>query len=88
MMSILFLGYDFRKEGIFVDWHNVKAFIVEKTGIAADAVETDTTFSSLLLDPLDIVELVMDLEDEFDIAIVEEAPFETVGDLAKCVMAN
>ena len=45
-------------------------------------VTPDTTFESLELDSLDLTQLVMDLEDEFDGVTIEVSEsIKTVGDL-------
>lgn len=48
-----------------------------------DGFDPDSTFEELYLDSLDIVELVMDLEDEFNISISDDDAdeFRTVGQL-------
>ncbi|HJE19714.1 acyl carrier protein [Aliicoccus persicus] len=61
----------------------VKAIIVDKLGIDEDKVTTDASFKDDLgADSLDIAELVMELEDEFDMEIPDEEAEKivTVGD--------
>ena len=51
-------------------FEKVKAIIVEQLGVAETAVEMDASFiDDLGADSLDIVELVMALEEEFDLEI-------------------
>lgn len=51
----------------------ITAVVVEKLGVEADKVNNDSSFvDDLGADSLDRVELVMALEDEFDIEIPEE----------------
>ncbi len=51
----------------------VKEIIVEQLGVDADQVTTDASFvDDLGADSLDTVELVMALEEEFDIEIPDE----------------
>ena len=51
-------------------FEKVKAIIVEQLGVAETAVEMEASFiDDLGADSLDIVELVMALEEEFDIEI-------------------
>jgi acyl carrier protein len=51
----------------------VKEIIVDKLGVDADQVVTDASFvDDLGADSLDTVELVMALEDEFDIEIPDQ----------------
>ncbi len=61
----------------------VKAIIVDKLGIDEDKVTRDASFKDDLgADSLDIAELVMELEDEFDMEIPDEEAekITTVGD--------
>lgn len=44
-------------------------------------VTADTTFESLNLDSLDTVDLVMNLEDEFEVTLEMNENVKTIGDL-------
>ena len=62
--------------------HKVKEIIIEKLGVDAEKVTDDASFvEDLGADSLDTVELVMDLEEEFDLEIPDEEAEEltTVG---------
>ncbi len=51
----------------------VKSIIVEQLGVAAEEVTTEASFiEDLGADSLDIVELIMALEDEYDMEIPDE----------------
>lgn len=50
----------------------VKAIIVEQLGVNEEEVTLKTTFEDLNADSLDIVELIMALEEEFDLEIPDE----------------
>ena len=60
------------------------ALIAEQFGVDADTITADTTFvDELGADSVDLVELVMAMEEEFDIGEVEEdevSELKTVGD--------
>ncbi|MBR6417649.1 MAG: acyl carrier protein [Bacteroidales bacterium] len=61
----------------------VKALIVEKLGVDEKDVTPEASFTNDLgADSLDIVELIMDLEKEFDVTIpeTEAENIATVGD--------
>ncbi|MCC6953567.1 MAG: acyl carrier protein [Deltaproteobacteria bacterium] len=61
----------------------VKSIIVEQLGVPAEEVTDDASFiEDLGADSLDIVELIMALEEEYDIEIPDEdaEKIQTVGD--------
>ena len=65
----------------------VKAIVSEQLEVAAEKLTTETTFEEIDADSLDIVELVMALEEEFDLEIsdheIEE--IKTLGDIIKFI---
>lgn len=69
----------------------VKEIIIEQLGVAEDAVKEDAAFiDDLGADSLDIVELIMALEEEFDIEIpdTEAEKIVTVGDAVEYIKEN
>jgi len=72
-------------------FEKVKGIIVEQLGANADAVKLDASFiDDLGADSLDIVELVMALEEEFDIEIPDgdAEKVVTVGDVVDYIKEN
>ena len=69
-----------------------KEIIIEQLGLEEEVVITATTslMADLEADSLDAVEIVMALEDEFDIEIPDEdaEKFTNIGDIAKYVEAK
>ncbi len=69
-----------------------KAIVIEQLGLEEDVVITEKTslMVDLEADSLDAVEVIMALEDEFDIEIPDEdaEKFENIGDIAKYVEAR
>ena len=67
----------------------VKALIVEKLGVdASEVVETASFTNDLGADSLDIVEIIMDFEKEFNIEISDDEAgdnIQTVGDAIKFI---
>jgi acyl carrier protein len=50
----------------------LRSLLSERLGVAAEDIEPGETFSELGADSLDTVELVMELEEEFDIHVPDE----------------
>ena len=59
--------------------------IVDAKGIDPDTIHYSSTFKDLNVDSLDIAEMVMNLEDEFDITIELEEGIATVQDLVNLI---
>ncbi|GHV05915.1 acyl carrier protein [Campylobacterota bacterium] len=63
---------------------DVKAIVVEQLNVSADEVKEESKFvEDLGADSLDVVELVMELEEKFDVEIPDEhaEKIKTVGDV-------
>ncbi len=72
---------------------NVQAKVVEaiaELGPDADQITPETTFDSLDVDSLDLVEVTQVIEDEFGVAVSNEeaAKMSTVGDAIDYVVAQ
>ena len=66
----------------------IKKIIVDQLGVDESAVEMETNLmKDLEADSLDAVEIIMAIEDQFEIEIPDEdaEKFQTVGDLVKYV---
>lgn len=59
----------------------LKEILQENLNIEPEAVTEDSTFDSLNVDSLDMVELVCELEDRLDIDFGDPEGLETVADL-------
>lgn len=66
-------------------FEKIKELLAEHLDIDADTITEDTTFEDLDVDSLDTVEIIMEIEDEFDIKIEYENVGKTVGSLADYV---
>ena len=72
-------------------FEKVRDIVVEQLGVEADEVSIDSTFiDDLGADSLDIVELVMAFEEEFNIEIPDEAAekIKTVQDVVTYIDQN
>ncbi len=65
----------------------VRSLIVEQLDVDEEKVTTETTFEDIDADSLDVVELVMALEEEFDLEIADEEVenIKTVGDIVSYI---
>lgn len=66
-----------------MEFEKIRDFLVEQLGIDEDAITMDASFEDDLgADSLDLVELVMALEEEYDVEIDDEEAekLKTVGD--------
>lgn len=59
--------------------------LAEYKGIEAGAITPETTFTELELDSLDRVELIMSLEEAFQVQIDVETSLESVRDLVAII---
>ena len=59
----------------------VKKILKENNGVDTSAVAESTTFEQIKLDSLDVVDLIMVLEEKFNISIEQNQSLKTVGDL-------
>ncbi|AFM42535.1 acyl carrier protein [Desulfosporosinus acidiphilus SJ4] len=73
--------------GVF---EQVKAIVVEQLGVDEATVTQETSFEELNADSLDIVELIMALEEAFDMDIPDEEAekIRTVGDAVNYIKEN
>ena len=59
--------------------------LAERRGTDPSEITAETKFSDMALDSLDIAELIMDLEDNFNITIDISKVKGTVGDLVQVI---
>lgn len=71
-------------------FEKVKSIVVDQLGVDEGDVTLETTFEELNADSLDIVELIMALEEEFDLDIPDEEAekIRTVGDAVEYIKQN
>ncbi|MFC4766041.1 acyl carrier protein [Effusibacillus consociatus] len=72
-------------------FESVKKIIVDRLGVDESAVTMEASFKDDLgADSLDVVELVMELEDEFDLEISDEdaEKISTVGEVVKYIESH
>lgn len=62
-------------------FEKVKAVLVKELNLSEEEVTLASSFEELGIDSLDLVELVMQIEEEFDITIEESEALKTVQDV-------
>lgn len=60
-------------------------YLAAQLDVASETITVDTTFESLGIDSLDIVEMVMDLEEKLGVELELNDKISTVGELAAFV---
>ena len=64
-------------------YEKLVSYAAKQLELNADEITPDTTFASLGIDSLDIVEMIMDLENELGIELeMEDQKIATFGELA------
>lgn len=63
----------------------IKGILQENLDITPENVDEDSTFESLGVDSLDMVELICELEERLDVDFGEPEGLETMGDLVEYV---
>lgn len=72
-------------------FEKIKEIVSQQLGVDADEITMDSTFvEDLGADSLDVVELVMAMEDEFDLEIDEEEAdgISTISDVVEYIKAK
>jgi len=66
-------------------FEKVAEILAQRKGTTADQISLEDKFSDLKLDSLDVAELVMDLEDAFNVTIEITKDMASVADLVKAI---
>ena len=68
-------------------YERIRTYLSEQLDIPVEEMSRDTTFESLHLDSLDMVEMVMDMEEELGVDFEMEGKLnvETIGELADLI---
>ena len=66
-------------------FEKVADILAQRKGTTADQITLENKFSDLKLDSLDVAELVMDLEDAFNVTIEITKDMASVADLVKAI---
>ena len=67
-------------------YEKLVSYAAEQLGLNADEITRESTFESLGIDSLDIVEMIMDLETELGVELeMEDQKIATFGELAEFI---
>ena len=76
------------QEEVQMELEKIRAMIADKIDIDPSTITEESTFEELKMDSLDLVEIVMDVEDEFDICIETSDGLNTIGDLIALIRSQ
>ena len=70
-----------------MEFDKIKEIIAEQLGVDEDGLSTDSSIEDLGADSLDLVEIIMALEEEFDTDISDDdvEKIKTVGDIVNYI---
>ncbi len=71
-----------------MELEKIKAIIAEKMDMDPSKITEETSFKDMEVDSLDMVEIVMDIEEAFDISIDTAENIQTIGDLVKLIQSK
>ena len=66
-------------------YEKIAEIISDKMDIDVDDITMDSTFESLEIDSLDMVEIVMDIEEAFEVSVEDAENLKSVADLVKYI---
>ena len=68
-----------------MEFEKIRAMICEEYEIDEDEVTPETNLEDLNFDSLDMIEIAMDIEDEFNVEVPDEVleKFITIGDIVE-----
>lgn len=69
-------------------FEKIQSYLATQLDIPAEQITRDTSFESLGIDSLDMVEMVMELEDELGVELEMEEKVATIGELVDFIEAK
>jgi acyl carrier protein len=68
-----------------MEFEKVRGIIAEKMDIDPEEITLETSFEDMQIDSLDMVEIIMDIEEAFDVSIDAGDGMKTVEDLVNFI---
>lgn len=69
-------------------YNRIREIIREVADVSEQEIRNESRLEQLHLDSLDMAEVIMDVEEEFDVLVEDEAEIHTVNDLVMLVNAQ
>ncbi|MBR0026823.1 MAG: acyl carrier protein [Clostridia bacterium] len=69
-------------------YNRIREIIREVAGLSEQEIRNESRLEQLHLDSLDMAEVIMDVEEEFDVLVEDENEIHTVNDLVMLVNAQ
>lgn len=69
-------------------FEKIKNIIVEQLNIEEEGLALETSFEELGVDSLDLFQIVIEIEEEFNLQIEDAESIKTIGDAVKFVENN
>lgn len=69
-------------------FEKIKKVVCEQLGVSEDEVKLETTFEALGADSLDLFQVVIELEEEFDIQLEDAENMKSIQDAVRYVEAK
>ena len=69
-------------------FNRIREIIREVAGLSEQEIRSESHLDHLHIDSLDMAEIIMDVEEEFDVLVEDEAEIRTVNDLVMLVNAQ
>ena len=66
-----------------MEFEKIRDIIAEKMDMDPADITMESSFEDMEIDSLDMVEIVMDIEDHFDVIIDSNQNLKSIGDLVK-----
>ncbi|QAT41514.1 acyl carrier protein [Clostridium sp. JN-9] len=66
-------------------FEKIRKIIVDQLGVSQDEIKLQTSFEDLGVDSLDLFQIIIEIEEEFDVQIEDAEKIKTVGDAVNFV---
>lgn len=71
-----------------MELQTIQEIIAQYLNIDASTITEESSFKDMEVDSLDMVEIIMEIEDKFNVQITETEGIETVGDIINLIQSK